>query len=147
MKVLGVCLAASTIISIIKILYGRSSGSLAFIADGIQAGHGFEALGEYDRPHRGGNGDGIVDASDAVWPRLRLWSDVNHDALTQRRELRPLAEFDVVALEIEYMETRSFDANGNWHRFRGYFHKWTRLQGRLVITRELMEDIFFRLVE
>ena len=39
--------------------------------------NGFEALAVYDDPGNGGNGDGVIDARDAVFTRLRIWKDSN----------------------------------------------------------------------
>lgn len=123
---------------------GELFGDGTFVSEGIQAEHGFEALSQYDLPDNGGNADGLLNADDAVWSRLRIWSDANHDAITQVREMRPLASQDIVGLELTYFETKDLDEHGNWHRFRGYFHKRTKVRGQWAITRELMEDVLFQ---
>jgi hypothetical protein len=52
--------------------------------NGATATDGFDALGDFDE-----NRDGVVDARDAVWPRLRLWTDLNHDGFTNRASYLP----------------------------------------------------------
>jgi hypothetical protein len=39
----------------------------------------FTLLAAYDTAAQGGNGDGVIGAADAVFGRLRLWVDANHD--------------------------------------------------------------------
>src|SRR5438876_1340501 len=37
--------------------------------------NGYKALAVFDAPEHGGNGDGVIDNRDAVWPMLLLWTD------------------------------------------------------------------------
>src|ERR1051325_6517569 len=58
--------------------------------DGTRAKDGFEGLAVYDRPENGGNGDGVLDANDAVWNQLRIWINTNHDGISQGAEVTSL---------------------------------------------------------
>ncbi len=66
--------------------------------DGRRADNGFEALRKYDT-----NADGVIDARDAVFGDLRLWSDVNRDALTDPGELTPLKDL-VASISLAYVQ-------------------------------------------
>ncbi|HLL74335.1 MAG TPA: hypothetical protein VK421_03650 [Pyrinomonadaceae bacterium] len=80
--------------------------------------HGFLALAEYDKLGDGGNGDGLIDSLDAVFPRLRLWQDRNHDGVSQAGELHALPALDVVRLHLDYKESKKTDEHGNQFRYR-----------------------------
>jgi|GEM_PF-3435051 len=80
--------------------------------------NGFLALAEYDKPDNGGNGDGLIDAKDTVYPSLRLWRDENHNGASEPHELHALPAFDVAALELDYRESRRTDRHGNMFLYR-----------------------------
>jgi hypothetical protein len=75
--------------------------------------NGFAALAVWDQPNHGGNGDGILDPADAIWPRLRLWQDTDHDGKVQPGELHTLASFGITGISLHYRAVGGADRHGN----------------------------------
>jgi hypothetical protein len=80
--------------------------------------NGFLALAVFDKPEHGGNGDGLITQSDAVFPLLRAWQDANHNGVSESSELRELRAAGILVLEIEYKESKRTDEFGNSFRYR-----------------------------
>lgn len=69
---------------------------------------GFALLAELDS-----NGDLFIDASDEDWGDLRIWQDLNGDAITQDGELLTLASLDIVSISLLDVAASSSTINGN----------------------------------
>ncbi|QFT30416.1 Bifunctional hemolysin/adenylate cyclase precursor [Labrenzia sp. THAF82] len=66
---------------------------------------GFEALSAYDL-----NGDGKIDAQDAVYSDLRIWRDLDRDAETDAGELFSLSELDIASIDLTATDDGSQNA-------------------------------------
>jgi hypothetical protein len=115
-------------------------GNATRLADGSRAPNGYEALAELDGPSFGGNGDGFVDAADASYWALWLWSDLNHDGISQPEELISLHETAIRRMEVDYRRSHRRDRHGNEFRFLGRAWKQSP-QG--VLRPVLTWDVFF----
>ena len=57
---------------------------------------GFKVLAQYD-----GNSDGVIDANDAVFENLLIWTDVNSDGVSQASELHSLSDYDIASISLD----------------------------------------------
>jgi hypothetical protein len=80
--------------------------------------NGFLALSVYDLPENGGNGDGVIDAQDAIFPSLVLWIDSNHDGVAQPEEMHSLPELGVFSISLDYKLSWRVDQFGNLFRYK-----------------------------
>jgi hypothetical protein len=80
--------------------------------------NGFLALAVYDQPANGGNGDGKIDAQDAIYSKLLLWIDSNHDGISQPWELHSLPEMGIADIYLNYQFWWFTDQYGNVFRYR-----------------------------
>lgn len=91
--------------------------------------NGFIALGWYDQPAQGGNGDDIIDKNDPIWGKLRLWIDTHcyeqPDVPCQSlpSELHTLESFGINSISLIYQyDPNNKDAIGNWFKFYAYLN-------------------------
>jgi hypothetical protein len=101
-------------------------GSAVRLATGRMASNGFEALAELDD-----NGDGRIDASDARFGDLSVWTDVDADRTTDGGELIAAGggARRVVSIDLAYHVRRECDARGNCGVERAAF-VWADASGR-----------------
>jgi len=100
--------------------------------------NGFAALAVYDQPANGGNGDGAIDAHDAIFSSLRLWVDWNHDGASQPNEIYTLAQLGITSISLKYKWDQRQDQFGNTFRYRAQVNP-----GDPTNTGRMAYDVFF----
>lgn len=82
-----------------------------------KVGNGFLALAVYDLPTNGGNGDGWIDERDAIFSKLLVWVDLNHNGISDPGELLTLKQAGIQAISLNYSLNKWKDAFGNTFRY------------------------------
>lgn len=77
---------------------GELFGDQFVMHDGNISETGFEALSSLDE-----NYDGIIDENDAVFEKLCVWIDSNHNGNTDENELKTLTESGIVSIDLNYV--------------------------------------------
>jgi hypothetical protein len=80
--------------------------------------NGFLALAVYDLPVNGGNGDGWIDDQDAIYSKLLIWVDRNHNGISDPGELLTLKQAGILRISLTYAPSPWTDAFGNKFRYR-----------------------------
>jgi hypothetical protein len=65
--------------------------------------NGFANLAIYDE-----NKDGVIDEKDAVFAKLLLWKDSNHNGKSEKSEMKTLKELGVKSISLEYQRVTSY---------------------------------------
>ena len=110
-------------------------GDATPLKNGQRAPQGFAALAELDDNH-----DGVIDRRDAVWSRLLLWRDLDHDGIAKRSEVSPVAGSALAAINLDAQWTGRRDSSGNMFRYEAA--AWISDDGKKPSPRPVY-DIFF----
>jgi hypothetical protein len=62
---------------------------------------------------------GAVTSDNPLFARLRLWTDANHNGVSEADELEPAAD-ELAAIGLGYEPHRRLDSHGNQSRYRGF---------------------------
>jgi hypothetical protein len=109
-------------------------GNATRVSSGQRAINGFEALRALDS-----DANGFITSRDKAWTELKLWIDVNHDGISQQRELMSLDRAGVESISLGYASVMEVDQFGNQTRERSTFVRRVRSK-RYVMT---VSDVWF----
>ncbi|HXA15666.1 MAG TPA: hypothetical protein VN380_01645 [Thermoanaerobaculia bacterium] len=102
---------------------GELFGNGTLLRNGQHAANGFDALAEYDD-----NADGQIDAADRIWQYLLLWTDRNHDGISQPEELQRICDSSITAIELRHHRINRRDGSGNYFGYEGLVHEGRRVR-------------------
>ena len=83
-------------------------GDTFMLADGKYARSAIEALTSLDK-----NKDGVIDAKDEVYSKLRIWRDENGNGISEAGELKSLADYNITSININDVKDENVDINGS----------------------------------
>lgn len=117
-------------------------GNGTSLFSGEQAGHGYEALAEFDLIENGGNQDGLIDDADSIFSDLKVWIDSNANGVHEHLESQSLVEAGVLSLRLDYRRSSRTDSHGN--EFRYISQGLIEVDGR---SRNMWTtDVFFKIL-
>jgi hypothetical protein len=96
---------------------GELFGEGTVLADGSKAKDGYQALAALDS-----NLDGLIDAKDAAFGSLQVWTDANGNGITDAGELKSLGSLGITSIALDAVKTSVVD-NGNLIGLMGSFTK------------------------
>jgi hypothetical protein len=98
-----------------------------------KAENGFMALRFLEGPDYGtSHADGIIDRRDALFAKLLLWRDINHNGISEPDELIPLSQTDLLGISTEYKRTPRKDRHGNLYLLKAKSY-WAGRHGKVEI--------------
>lgn len=115
-------------------------GDNTLLSDGTKANTGYQALSQYDE-----NGDGVINAQDAVFAQLRAWRDSNQDGISQSDELLTMAEANVSALNLAHESHQRKLENGNLLARSGHYVRTDGTQAEMGDLHFAMNGMFSRI--
>lgn len=83
-----------------------------------EVANGYRALASYDLTENGGNEDGFIDERDAIYDKLLLWVDRNHNGVSEPDELMTLRQASVARIDLLTQIKPYTDADGNVFEYR-----------------------------
>lgn len=96
--------------------------------------NGFENLKVHDS-----NGDGVIDAKDKVFSKLKLWNDENGDGVSQKAEVKTLKEKGVISIELKYENVTSKFGNRAQYKQKSVF----KFKEKSKVKKGTVLDIWF----
>jgi len=96
---------------------GELFGEGTVLADGSKAKDGYQALAALDS-----NLDGLIDANDATFGSLQVWTDANGNGITDAGELKSLGNLGITSISLDAVKTSVVD-NGNLIGLMGSYTK------------------------
>jgi hypothetical protein len=120
-------------------LFGNKTPVYADAAEPT-AEHGFYALLNLEGPTYGpAVVDASIDRADSVFGRLRLWTDRNHNGVSEPDELVPLEAVGLIALDTRFQESHRQDSHGNVFALSAS-SSWRTASGAVV--RRRVHDVY-----
>jgi hypothetical protein len=102
--------------------------------------NGYAALQVFDSAAFGGNDDGRIDASDAVYRQLRVWIDRNHNGFSESAELFSLPEAGVLSISLKYSRSSHMDQFGNVFMYKSE----ASINNQYTEGRDICYDVFLK---